>query len=172
MRMLLCSMVLIVLASSCSTGNKIAGKSKDQPAEAFDPDFRNPGPQAIVYKTKKNYDSNVAIILSADGSEIVSYPAPSDINPKTALPFHLQKGYLLDNRGIEKNVAFLSITYADYARLPKAPTKEELYRMIIDKNPLKEMCNCGNRRSITNPETALNYLITAHKLRTICKVLK
>lgn len=170
MKIALYSIGFIIL-SSCHTGGKTSN-AQNSPAMGFDPNFRDPGPPAMVYKTRKDYNDRVAVILSPDKSEVISYPAPSDIDPSKVMPAQLEKGYLLDNRGIDPNVAFLKMTYEEYAKLPKAPSRQELYNMILDKDPLKEMCNCGNRRSIDNPEAQINYLITHNKLESTCKQVK
>jgi|DewCreStandDraft_4_1066084.scaffolds.fasta_scaffold56998_2 hypothetical protein len=98
----------------------------------------------IIYKTKANYDKNVPVILSDDKKDIVSYPDITDVYyaGKLAYPTQLADGYLLDNRGIGKNVAFLKFTYEEYSKLSSTPTKEELLGYIIDKNPLLELYKC------------------------------
>lgn len=119
------------------------------------------GPPVIIYKTKKNYDKNVAVILSDDKTSIVSYPDPKDIIKENnyCYPTHLKKGFLLDNRGINKNVAFLSITYEEYAKYKTTPSLQELQKMIIDKNPLKVMYSCGTRYDYKNLVEELNQKI-------------
>ncbi|MEN8226456.1 MAG: hypothetical protein ABFS05_13960, partial [Bacteroidota bacterium] len=74
------------------------------------------GPDAIIYKTKADYNALVPVIMNEEKTEIVSFPAPGDLKykGKPAVPGLLAKGFLLDNRGITANVAFLSITYEDY----------------------------------------------------------
>jgi len=120
----------------------------------------------LVYKTKGNYDNLVPILLSDDKTEIVMYPAPTDIyyQGKLALPTKLKQGYLLDNRGIGKNVAFIKLTYQVYAKLDKAPSLTELYAMIVDKEPLLEIYNCGNREDFSNLVKQLNQIIEQGKL--------
>lgn len=174
MRKWIYSLAVVIALSSCHTGGKTSTSAKTSANEVIglDPDFRFPGPPTIVYKTRKNYNDKVAVILSPDKSEIINYPSPSDIDTSNVFPTPLADGFLLDNRGIDPNIAFLSMTYAQYAKLPKAPSKEELYKMIIDKNPIKEMCNCGNRKSINNPVSQINYLITHKKLESTCKQIK
>lgn len=148
-------------------------QSKKNKTLSFEPQFI-PGPSAIVYKTKNNYNDLVAVILSDDKSEIISYPAPSDVNkdgynPK---PTILKNGYLLDNRGINPNVAFINLTYQQYGELKEVPSLKKLFEMIVDKDPLLEMCNCGNRDSIQNSEVKLNYLIKKNLLYDKCKKIK
>lgn len=116
---------------------------------------------AMVYKTYKDYSSYVPVILNAEKNGIVSYPAPSDVFYKGSLayPTPLAKGYLLDNRGIGLNVAFLDYTYEAYAALKEAPDAKTLLGHIIDRNPLRELWNCGPRTGNSHEVERLNALI-------------
>lgn len=82
----------------------------------------------LVYKTKKNYNNLVPLLLNDDKTQIVSYPDPHDVKVGSAflLPTSLQNGYLLDNKGIGINVAFLKYTYEEYYNLKNLPTLKEL----------------------------------------------
>ena len=144
-----------------------------EPKIEFAPVFAA-GPPVLVYKTKADYNNLVPVILSDDKSEIVSYPHPSDIfvDGKLTLPLVLNNGYLLDQRGIGKNVAFLKLSYEEYSKLDSLPPLKELYNLIIDKDPLSELCNCGIKTAFTDEVTQLNELIDQNKLRTLCKVIK
>ncbi|MCX6351967.1 MAG: hypothetical protein NTX03_08900 [Bacteroidetes bacterium] len=145
-------------------------KSVDAKKLEFTPQYV-PGPQALVYKTKADYQNLVPVILSDDKLEIISYPDPKDVamNP---VPTQLNKGYLLDNRGIGINVAYLKLTYPEYANLKALPSLKELYTLIIDKDPLLELCDCGNKTALKKPSLQLNTLIDSKKLRTTCKPIK
>ena len=125
------------------------------------------GPGTIIYKTKADYSKNVPVTLSADKSHIVSYPAPQDLyfRGQLAYPIALAKGFLLDNRGISVNSAFISLTYEEYAKLPSAPSPDELYKMIIDKDPFTEMYNLGSRSHYQEATEEINELIEKHKLK-------
>lgn len=131
-------------------------------------------PAVVVYKTKGNYDNFVPVVLSDDKSRVVSYPAPSDlqVGDKYSTPTVLHSGYLLDNRGVGKNTAFLKLTYGQYAAMESAPSLEEMYAMIIDKNPMTELYNCGTPSDYKNIETELNTLIDGNQLKKKCKRLK
>jgi len=134
-----------------------------------------PGPSALVYKTKGDYFNRVPVILSVDKATIVSYPDPSDIRQggvELALPTALRGGYLLDNRGINRRVAFLSMTYEEYAKLERAPSLEKLHALIIDADPLVELCDCGNKKAIPDLLNQLNSLIENGSLTSKCKVIK
>jgi hypothetical protein len=130
-------------------------------------------PPCIIYRTRSDYFLNVPVTLSADRSKIVSYPDIRDIwfNGKLSVPTRLANGFLLDNRGIGLQVAFLSYTYEEYSKLSSTPTATDLMSMLLDKDPLTEMYQCGQRSQYTDIEQALNALITSGKLNT-CKKLK
>ncbi len=143
---ILCISITGIL-SGCKTQKNV---QETQPVMAVQP--------TIVYKTKKNYDKNVAITLSDDKKTIVGYPHPMDISERS-YPTLLNKGYLLDNRGIGKNTAFISMTYEEYAKLKTAPSLQELEQMIIDKDPIQEMYYCGGRTNFSDLIPQLNQLI-------------
>jgi hypothetical protein len=133
-----------------------------------------PGPPTIVYKMKKDYSQNVPVILSTDKQTIVSYPSVEDVilNGKHPVPTLLKNGYYLDNRGIGPDVAFTKFTYEEYSRFRGTPTVEDLMESIIDKDPLIEMYDCGNRLRFTDIETELNQLIENEGFIKKCKKLK
>lgn len=96
---------------------------------------------AIVYKTTRDYASKVPVTMNDPRTEIVSYPAPSDVvmDDGYVTPLPLTQGYLLDRRGINKNTAFLDYTYAEYAQLDNSPGTSELKKHIVDKHPISEI---------------------------------
>lgn len=129
-----------------------------------------PRPKVIIYKTRKNYNHLVPVILSSDKKTIVSYPAPSDLmnGRHYNTPQVLNNKYLLDRRGINRNVAFLKLSYRQYAQMKKVPAPDVLYALIIDKDPLVEFYDCGSV-SAANTVEALNKLIDANRLKKQCK---
>lgn len=129
------------------------------------------GAAVVVYKTRQNYNDLVPVELSADKTKIVSYPDPKDIQslPK---PTPLANGYLLDHRSIGKNVAFLKMTYETYAQLPHAPSLDSLQSWLLDKNPLLEIYDCGQRHADKNLTTELNALIQSGQLQQSCHSMK
>ena len=131
-----------------------------------------PGPQAIVYKTKGDYAQLVPVTLSEDKSRIISYPAPQDVftNGKLALPTHLAHGYLLDNRGISPNSAFIKMTYEEYSQMAQSPSPEELYKMIIDKSPFTEMYDLGARSNFKSDKDICT-MVKKHKLKDYKKLI-
>jgi len=101
-------------------------------------------PKAIIYKTSGNYNMNVPVLLNSEKTAIVSYPSKSDIyyNGEFAFPLILKDGFLLDRRGINLNVAFIDLTYEEYSKLQVQPSAGDLFKRIVDKNPLTEMWEC------------------------------
>jgi len=124
----------------------------------------------IIYKTKSDYYNNVPVIMNDNKTDIVSYPDIKDLfyNGQLAYPTKLKNGYLLDNRGIGKNVAFLKYTYEEFSILAETPSKEILLNSIIDKNPLIEIYIC-EKLSKTNIEELNNYIHQG--LPNVCKNL-
>ena len=116
---------------------------------------------ALVYKTRADYYNRVPVLMNTEKNRILSYPDPTDLNygNKLALPTKLKNGYLLDNRGIGINVAFLTYTYETYAALTKVPDMTQLMDSILDKKPLSELWDCGSRSLYKNEVDELNTLI-------------
>lgn len=147
--------------------NKASAKVAPQP-------FVSAQARVVIYKTAKDYRNNVPVTLSDDKTTIVSYPHPSDLvlGEGLALPASLHNGYLLDNRGISKNIAFLKYTYNEYVGLKGVPTLQELQRSIIDKDPLTELWDCGPKANYSNLQEQLNQWIDKKTLAEKCKRLK
>ncbi len=157
--------LLMMVIISCKTNlEQTSAKEKKQEIIIV---ASMPGPPAIVYKTKKDYFNLVPVILSDDKSKIVSYPAVSDIKigGEYTYPTKLFNDYLLDNRGITKNVAFLSLTYEEYGKLEKTPAPEELFKKIIDNDPLMEIYKCGLKSDYKNIVEEINQMIQENKLK-------
>ena len=134
-------------------------------------DFSNP--PTVIYKTKKDYSQLVPVTLSEDKTKIVSYPGPQDIyfRGQLATPTLLDKGYWLDNRGLNMHSAFLDIPYDAYSKWQKMPSLVELYGHIIDKDPFTEFYSCGNRYQYQEDEVLqLNALINNKGLER-CKCI-
>lgn len=146
-----------ILAGSC-TRQRITKNMPDDSAS-----MKIASPPCIIYKTRSDYNNLVPVILTHDKSSISSYPGIKDIyyNQKLSYPAILSNGYLLDNRGIGPDVAFLNITYEDYSRMEKTPDVAELWKRIIDKDPLVEMYDCGPRSKYADPEAELNEIISS-----------
>ena len=150
----ICSLILLFAFLSCKTTRLtqntvlVSAPSDSEPV-------------AIVYKTTKDYSNLVPVIMNDERTKIVSYPDPLDLltDGKLAVPTPLNQGYLLDNRGINENVVFLSYTYENYSRLKEVPAMSELISKIIDKYPLSALIYCGARSEYQNDIGKLNELI-------------
>ena len=162
--------MILSLMVSCSNSKKM-NNSKEAENEVSE-EKTVAGPPVIIYKTKDDYFNKVPVTLSEDKSEIVSYPGIKDVFYKGefAYPTKLSNGFLLDNRGIEGNTAFLNITYEDYSKMEKAPSKEFLYGNILDKDPFTEMYNCGVKFEYKNIVDELNEAIESNKLDSFKKI--
>lgn len=162
MKFLILSSMLALLA--CMSGKKANNAENEKPLV-----FGNH--PTYIYKTSHDYFNNVPVTLSADKNTIVSYPGPGDVYyaGKLAYPMRLKNDYLLDNRGININVAFLKYTYDEYSQLKIAPSLDELYTLILDKNPLTALYDCGSREQYTDPDTFDNLVNENFKR---CKKIK
>ncbi len=162
MRAILLFVISALLLVSCGTGKRLE----------MEPDFKDGAP-TLIYKTKADYNNLVPVILSDDKTKIISYPHISDVYYKgqLALPTELNNNYLLDNRGISKNVAFIDITYSDYSKLEKTPSVDSLFNMIVDFDPLISLYNCGNRNHWDDEVKRLNEIIVKRKLKKCKKIL-
>ncbi|MDB5049450.1 MAG: hypothetical protein JWO30_2521 [Fibrobacteres bacterium] len=162
---------LLLLGSCRTTGGKIQPNGSGMEKASAQ---TGSGPKALVYKTAGDYDRLVPVGLSDDKSGIVSYPHPTDvrIGDQYPTPTKLAEGYLLDNRGIGKNVAFLKLAYEDYGKLESTPSLKELYGLIIDKSPLVELWDCGYKDSSGDLKGKLNKIIEDGKLADACTALK
>ena len=150
---------LSVFFSGCKTQKSTQNVQNTQSSQSMQKESLVMAIQpTIIYKTKKNYDKNVGILLSDDKKTIIGYPHPTDVSARS-YPTPLKNGYLFDNRGIGKNVAFISLTYEEYAALKTSPSLTELLNMVIDNDPLEEMYLCKERPQGTDLPAALNQLI-------------
>lgn len=165
------AMLLIISAAwSCKTQKKVDDMSSQKEIVIID---YSAGPPTFIYKTKNDYSEFVPITLSDDKTKIASFPHPRDVHykGKLAYPTQLEDGYLLDNRGISANVAFLDITYDEYSKLKKAPSIGSLFDMILDNDPLVELYDCGNRYQYKYEIAELNNMIENKQLARCRKVV-
>lgn len=129
-------------------------------------------PPTVIYKMKRDYSRNVPVLLSDDKSEIVSYPHPMDLigmTSKEVMPIRLHDGYYLDRRGINKNVAFLTLTYNNYRKLRKPLSIDQIKKVILDKDPLVEFYTCSHLPFNENVVQQANAMIDKNELSKICK---
>lgn len=161
---LLSALFIIGIIAGCS-GSKKSNQSENITMSAVKPASR-PGPQAIIYKTSGDYNNNVPVILNDEKTKIVSFPDPADLRRggELTLPDELANGFLLDNRGINEHVAFLSLNYEEYVALDKIPNAEEMMGLVIDVDPLIVMYDCGLRSDFKDISAELNQAINSESL--------
>ena len=82
--------------------------------------------RAIVYRTSKPCADLVPVQVSADGTALISYPAPSDLNPALSAPVELPGGWWLDRRGVGTASVFTTYTYAQYSAMKQAPSPVDI----------------------------------------------
>lgn len=128
--------------------------------------------KVLIYKTKNNYNQNVPIILSNDKITIISYPHPTDllVDGKLLLPTQLVDGFLLDNKGINLDVAFVDISYEEYSKLENAPNLEKLMNLILDNSPIIELYDCGFYSDFENLEDEINSIIKSNNLNKFLRI--
>jgi hypothetical protein len=136
------------------------------------PSFAKALPITVIYKTKANYSRLVPIGLSDDKSQIVSYPHPKDvvIDSSIVYPVSLGENYWLDKIGIGANVAYLGVGLKEYAELNEPLSMETMMSLIIEKDPLIKLCDCGPRLNDINI-TVLKDLIKNKNLNEKCKTI-
>lgn len=163
---------LLVLLAGCRSAKKETTVTSDMQkiemnSAAVTPQLTggNPAstsPVVYIYKTKADYSHQVPVMMDDSRTRILSYPAPGDlkVGDVLRLPTPLTNGYLLDNRGIGPNVAFLTYTYEEYSKLPAAPSMEDLMANIAEKYPLLEIRACGRRADYKDIVSELNEKIS------------
>jgi hypothetical protein len=139
--------VFILSLISCRS-NKNVGQSAITEQNSADHTTQMAQPAVIIYKTTKDYSQNVPVTMNKEKTMIISFPDVKDVyfQGKLAIPTQLPDGFLLDNRGIGGDIAFLSYTYPEYAALETTPTPEQLLKHIIDSNPIDIMYSCRCER--------------------------
>lgn len=170
MRISVLTLVAITAASLALGGCNTPAKNlipAPVAAEIADDGFRNSParymPRAVAYRTSGNYDDNVPVTLSADGSTLQSFPAPTDVTPEVSTPIRLCDGYLLDRRGISPRSVFTRYTYAEYASLKKVPTTAELLKAVIPGAVVTEIVEFPFTTTEAEADTALcNKLLREH----------
>lgn len=135
--------------SSAVTVNSEPTVEVDSPVSAI--------PSVRIYKTSKDVDNLVPIVLDAQG-KIASYPAPTDITASSA-PVRLAGGYLLDRCGIAPTSVFTSYTFEEYSRLPQAPTPEQLLKEVVPGACVTEIVAMPFPITAADVETRCNRLI-------------
>ena len=155
-------LMLALLIAGCNTARR---QAKD-----IDITFGASKP-TIIYQTTQDYSRYVPVQLSEDKSEVTGYPHRTDLyfqgNPDTlAYPLPLADGFWLDRRGINPSIAFLDMTYEEYANYDMRMDAGMLQERVQDTQPLVACYDCGNITSVEQ----LNVLIRGKALGK-CKKL-
>ncbi|GAA4470301.1 hypothetical protein GCM10023093_31340 [Nemorincola caseinilytica] len=141
-------------------------------AYSIAPAFAQPGqalPHTIVYKTDADIKELVAVQLSADGSKLTYYPAPTDMAGQPP-PVRLGNGYWIASAGVSERIAFLGMTKKEYSALKEPPTQVEMMHMIKVRNPMTELWDCGVRDKLSDKQ--LKKLARKKRLATKCRRMK
>ncbi len=171
MSMMLTKHIGIILAVMLSlpTMSCKSSRQAEQQTVVASSDVKDKGvaaiPYALVYRTNGDYRDNVPVTLSDDGMSIVSFPAPMDVASGKVSPVVLDKGYLLDRRGIGASTAFLNYTYEEYARLEEVPSVEELMKHIIAGSAVVELYRLPVKAmdAVMNPKRCNEYVNNGFK---------
>lgn len=150
-------MFFLLWMTGCRTTSRLA--SNEYSGEELT--MHLPAAPVVIYKTNGDYRHLVPVIMNESRTEILSYPDPSDVwfEGRLVVPSLLNKGYLLDNRGINEQVVFLNFTYEEYSRMDQPPALELMMQNIREKYPLVEMYRCGLRSEYRNLIDEVNVLI-------------
>lgn len=120
----------------------------------------------VIYKTKKDYNSNVPITYSKKINAITSYPAPSDVKPLiNQRIISLKLGYKLDVIGVNTNTVYTNYTLKEYSELDRAPNLETLTKSIIDYEPYTELYDLGQLDDSNNTIGKINKLIKSGEIK-------
>ena len=156
--------ILIVLAGLFLSAPLASAKTNGDKATAH----------IIVYKTKAKYKNLVPVQLSTDRKTVVSFPARTDVQPTGSgfpLPIALHVGYWMDRIGVGPNTAYIKLTYTQYRDLKNDLSAAELNKLIIDRSPITEICDCGVKNT-KNSVSRLNALIDKKQLKKKCRKVK
>lgn len=138
--LILMTLSCTAVLSSCkshASGQNSTGNTMIRPATGVKmPGTVRPGtlsekaqyPMARIYQMNGDWSDLVSVGMR--GSELVSFPAPSDLTTASR-PIRLADGYWLDSRGVGAATAFTRYTYAQYMALPAPPDAKTLIEAIV-----------------------------------------
>jgi hypothetical protein len=128
-------------------------------------------PPLVIYKTRFDYQMLVPVTLNPEKTAVTDFPAPTDLfyEGELAIPANLEQGYMLDFRGVNRNTAFLRMTYEQYGSFDHIPTAAELFPLVLDPDPFTEIYICGVKQGKQADIIKANELIKAGKLGEDCK---
>lgn len=90
------------------------------------------GPRkAVIYRMNGDYSDRVPVLMDANRSHLIGFPAPADVMDETG-PVRLCEGWWLDRQGmIELNTAFLVFTRNQYSLLDSVPSTGDLMESVM-----------------------------------------
>jgi hypothetical protein len=172
----LLALVAFALVASCKTSQptQALASTENQSQMTEKQSINMALPSTFIYKTKADYSQLVPVLVSSETKVIYSYPDKKDllVDGKLRLPSPLLDGYLLDNKGISKDAAFLKLTYAQYVALEQTPSSKELQEMVLDYEPFIELYECKKTIGADAKVYYFNQLIKQGQLQTQCVRLK
>ena len=127
----------------------------------------------VVYKTVADYHNLVSVALSSDKTKIVAYPGPSDISHE--YPTALHNGYFIGSMPGAGSLdgAFLNLDITKYSQMPEfSLTADQLYDLVLDKNPFSEIYYCPHIDNSANAIVAINNWIDSSQLAQMCSKVK
>lgn len=171
--LILIASIVLLAGWSCrpARDQQTVSASGDSPAPVADITLVGALPQLVIYKTHKDYRFLVPVTLNDEKTAIESFPSPTDLfyEGELAIPAELKQEYLLDFRGITPNTAFLKLSYMEYANLARIPSAEELFKLILDKDPFIEIYLCGQRQGKEADIARANTIISTGVLQDCTK---
>lgn len=119
-----------------------------------------------IYKSKLSNNTWVPITLTDDKKSVMSYPHPKDVQRDGELltPIRLKDGFLLDRQGINKNMVFIHISYADYAKRNGPLPIDSMLMMIVEPDPIIELYQIGYWGDFDDPVKELNRILRKGQL--------
>lgn len=167
-RYIICVLLTLLLCDGCATRKAEVTTTLPSEGNTWAINRNEPKafvPSVIIYKTRGDYNNLVPVTMDITHSHIVSYPDPADLrryDGALRLPTPLNNGYLLDNKGINAQTAFIDYTYEEYVALDTIPSLDQFMQHIVDKHPFVEMWDCGKTTKYRDLIVDINHLIDSN----------
>lgn len=117
-----------------------------------------PQPRLVLYKTTVDCANLVPVTLNDSRTQLVSYPAPTDLTDNST-PLVMADGWLLDRRGgIGTNTAFTKYTYSEYRALKQAPSPQQLMQSIVPGARVSATMVCPQGYTLTDTAAINSYI--------------
>ncbi len=130
-------------------------------------------PSTVIYQMKADYSALVPVVLNTEKTKVVAYPGPKDLFNKEGelrFPLPLDKEFYLDEIGVGLNTAYISLTIDVYSHMLQAPTKDSLFKLIVEKDPFIQMYNLGNRKQYIDNQDLIKEIVTSRKYKNYKKL--